>query len=119
MLALFLATAGIYGVMSCIVEQRTSEMGIRMALGARTIDILMMVLGRGAVLAVTGLAIGIGLAVMLPPVIAGMLFETSALDRLALSAAAGLLLLAALSACAIPSWRASRIDPLVALRNPS
>jgi len=116
-LALFLAAAGIYAVMSYTVEQRTSEIGVRMALGARTIDIFMMVVGRGAVLAGAGLAIGIVTALTLRGLIAALLFETSASDPLALSLVATLLLLTALGACCAPSLVAARVDPLVALRH--
>ncbi|HXB70613.1 MAG TPA: ABC transporter permease [Candidatus Acidoferrales bacterium] len=117
MLALLLAAAGIYGVMSCVVERRTAEIGMRMALGARAADIFGMVLGRGLVLAGAGLAIGSGAALMLRNLIAGLLFETSASDPLAISAAAALLLATALAACWAPSQRAARVDPLIALRH--
>jgi putative ABC transport system permease protein len=116
-LALLLAAAGIYGVMSCIVEQRTAEIGVRMALGARAIDIFAMVLSRGAALTGAGLTIGIGAALMLRRVIASLLFETSAADPLALGAVAAILLLGSLGACWAPSRRAARVDPLVALRH--
>jgi putative ABC transport system permease protein len=117
LLALFLAAAGIYAVMSYIVEQRTSEIGVRMALGARTIDIFIMVLGRGTVLACAGMALGIVAALTLRGLISALLFETSASDPLVLAPAAALLLLTALGACCAPSWSAARVDPLVALRH--
>jgi len=116
-LALLLAVAGIYGVMLYVVEQRTPEIGLRMALGARAIDIFVMVLGRGAALSVTGLAIGIGAALMLHRLIASLLFETSPTDPIALAEVGVLLLVAALAACWAPSRRAARVDPLVALRH--
>jgi putative ABC transport system permease protein len=116
-LALLLAAAGIYAVMAYTVEQRTSEIGVRMALGARTLDIFRMVLGRGVILAVVGLAIGLVAALALRGLIAALLFETSASDPLALSLVAVLLLLTALGACYVPSLKAARVDPLVALRH--
>jgi ABC-type antimicrobial peptide transport system permease subunit len=109
--------AGIYGVMLCVVEQRTPEIGLRMALGARAIDIFAMVLGRGAALSIAGLAIGVGAALMLNSLIASLLFETSPTDPIALAEVGVLLLLASVSACWAPSRRASRVDPLVALRH--
>jgi predicted permease len=117
LLALLLAAAGIYGVMSCVVDQRTAEIGVRMALGARAGDVFGMVLGRGLVLAVAGLAIGGAGALVLRNLIAGLLFETSASDPVALGAAAALLLATALAACCAPSRRAARVDPLIALRH--
>jgi len=117
LLALLLAAAGIYGVMSCLVVQRTAEIGVRMALGARVGDVFRMVLGRGLALAVAGLAIGGGAALMLRHLIAGLLFETSAADPVALTAAAALLLASAAAAGCAPSRRASRMDPLIALRH--
>jgi ABC-type antimicrobial peptide transport system permease subunit len=102
--------------MSCIVEQRTSEIGVRVALGVDTGDIFAMVLGRGAALAGTGLVIGIFGGLMLRRVMMTLLFETEVTDPVALAAAVALLLLAALGACGAPSVRAARLDPLVALR---
>jgi putative ABC transport system permease protein len=115
-LALLLAAAGIYGVMSCIVDQRTPEIGVRIAVGARTIDIFSMVLRRGLVLASTGLAIGTGVALTLRRLIASLLFETSASDPLTLSVVAAILLTGAVMACWAPSWRAAQVDPVMALR---
>ncbi len=115
-LALLLAAAGTYGVMSCMVEQRTAEIGVRMAVGADTGDIFAMVLGRGAALAGTGLVIGVFGGLMLRRVMTTLLFETEVTDPVALTAAVALLLLAALGACGAPSVRAARLDPLVALR---
>jgi putative ABC transport system permease protein len=117
LLALLLAAAGIYGVMSCVVQQRTAEIGMRMALGARVANIFGMVLGRGVALAIAGLVIGSGAALMLSSLIASLLFQTSASDPVAISAAAALLLATALAACWLPSWRAARVDPLIALRH--
>lgn len=118
-LALLLAAAGIYGVMSCIVDQRTPEIGVRIAVGARAIDIFSMVLRRGLVLAGTGLAIGIVAALMLRRLIASLLFETRASDPFTLSVVAGILLTGAVVACWAPSWRAAQLDPVRALRRES
>jgi ABC-type antimicrobial peptide transport system permease subunit len=115
-LALLLAMAGIYGVMSYVVTQRTSELGLRMALGAAGRDVVGLVLSRAAVLAAAGLAIGAGLSLAVSRLISAMLFGLRATDPftygMVLLAIAGVALLAA----AGPAWRASRIDPMVALR---
>jgi putative ABC transport system permease protein len=117
LLAMLLAAAGIYGVMSCVVEQRTAEIGVRMALGARAADVFGMVMGRGVALAGAGLVIGGGAALMLRTLIAGLLFETSTSDPAAIAAAAALLLATALAAGWAPSHRAAGVDPLIALRH--
>ena len=115
-LALLLAMAGIYGVMSYVVTQRTSELGLRMALGAVGRDVIGLVLGRASLLAAAGLAIGAVLSLAVSRLIGAMLFRLTATDPstygMVLLAVAGIVLLAA----AGPAWRASRIDPMVALR---
>ncbi len=115
-LALLLAMAGIYGVMSYVVTQRTSELGLRMALGAARGDVIGLVLARAAALAAAGLAIGAGLSLAVSRLIGAMLFGLTATDpatyALVLLSVAGIAILAA----AGPAWRASRIDPIVALR---
>jgi putative ABC transport system permease protein len=115
-LALLLAMAGIYGVMSYIVAQRTSELGLRLALGAAGRDVIGLVLLRAAILAAAGLAIGAGLSLALSRLIGSMLFGLKATDpstyAWVLFSMAGIAILAA----AGPAWRASRIDPMVALR---
>ena len=115
-LALVLAMAGIYGVMNYIVTQRTSELGLRMALGARGSDVMGLVLSRAGILAAVGLAIGAGLSLALSRVLTGMLFGLKATDPstyvLVLFCVASIALIAA----AGPAWRASRIDPMTALR---
>jgi predicted permease len=116
LLALLLTAAGIYAVMSYVVAHRTPEIGVRMALGARTGHIVTMILGRGVVLAGIGLAIGAAASLLVRRVFAGMLFETSPSDPRALLPVVGILLLVALGACWGPSRRAARLDPLVALR---
>ncbi len=116
LLALLLAMAGIYGVMSYVVTQRTSELGLRMALGAARGDVIGLVLARAAVLAAVGLAIGAGLSLAVSRLIGAMLFGLTATDpatyALVLLSVAAIAILAA----AGPAWRASRIDPMVALR---
>jgi predicted permease len=116
LLALLLAMAGIYGVMSYVVTQRTSELGLRMALGAARGDVVGLVLARAAALAAAGLAIGAGLSLAASRLIGAMLFGLTATDP---STYAGVLLAVggiAILAAAGPAWRASRIDPMVALR---
>jgi ABC-type antimicrobial peptide transport system permease subunit len=115
-LALLLAMAGIYGVMSYVVTQRTSELGLRMALGAARGNVMGLVLSRAATLAAVGLAVGAGLSLAVSRFIGAMLFGLRATDPvtygLVLLSVAGIAILAA----AGPAWRASRIDPMVALR---
>jgi len=114
--ALLLAAVGIYGVMSYAVAQRTQEIGIRMALGAGEENIAKMVLRNGAVLAVTGVAIGLLLAFGLARLAASLLFQTSAADPPTFSVVPLLLLGVALLACYLPARRAARVDPMNALR---
>ena len=115
-LALLLAMAGIYGVMSYVVTQRTQELGLRMALGAERRDVIGLVLSRAATLAAIGLAIGIGLSLAVSRLLGAMLFGLKATDP----ATYGLVLLSvggtAILAAAGPAWRASSIDPIAALR---
>jgi putative ABC transport system permease protein len=114
--ALLLAAAGIYGVVSYSVAQRTREIGIRVALGAERIDVLRLIIAQAAKLALTGELLGILLALGLTRIMANMLFETSAADPLTFAAVAILLSAVALAACYIPARRAMRGDPLAALR---
>lgn len=115
-LALGLASIGIYGVISYLVGQRTQEIGIRLALGAKRTDVLRLVLGEGMKMAAVGLFIGLLAALGLTRVMAGLLFGVSATDPLTFAAVALLLMLVALAACYIPARRAMRVDPIVALR---
>lgn len=116
-LALLLASIGIYGVMAFAVAQRKQEFGIRLALGAAGGQILSLVLREGLLLAVLGLGLGLGGAYLVGRALQSSLYGVSALDIQAFSAVAILLLIAALLACYIPARRASRVDPLVALRD--
>jgi ABC-type antimicrobial peptide transport system permease subunit len=115
-LALVLSCVGIYGVISYLVGQRTHEIGIRMALGGQRNDMLRLILGRGAQMAVIGVAVGIVGSLALTRLMANLLFGVSAYDPLTFFAVAGLLVLVALAACYIPARRAMKVDPLVALR---
>ncbi|MGH9816548.1 MAG: FtsX-like permease family protein, partial [Candidatus Acidiferrales bacterium] len=115
-LALLLAAVGIYGVMSYNVAQRTHEFGVRLALGAGPGDVLRMVLRRGLLLTGIGLVMGLAGALALGRVVQSLLFNTSASDPATLAAVAVLLALVALFASYLPARRATRVDPLVALR---
>jgi ABC-type antimicrobial peptide transport system permease subunit len=115
-LSLILAAAGIYGVVSYSVLQRTSEFGIRMALGADHSDVLRLVLARGAKLALLGIAIGAPAAFTLTRFMSSLLFGIAPGDPFTFAGVTGLLLLVAISACYIPARRAMRIDPIAALR---
>lgn len=115
-LALALATTGLFSLLSYLVSQRTHEIGVRMALGARQHDIFRLVLGQGALLLAAGLAIGLGASFICARLFSSLLFETSATDPLTFMITPALLSLAALLACYVPARRATKVDPLVALR---
>src|SRR5215468_10035856 len=115
-LALLLASVGIYGVTAFAVAQRTHEFGVRMALGAEGANILSMVLREGGTLAAGGLVFGLGGAYLVGRAMQTTLYGVNALDIGAFSASAFVLLTAALLACYVPARRASKVDPLVALR---
>ena len=116
-LALILAAVGIYGVISYSVTQRTQEIGIRMALGAEQDHILSMVLKHGALVSLSGIALGLVAAFGLARLIASLLFQVSPSDPPTFSLVPLLLLAVALLACYMPARRATRVDPMIALRN--
>lgn len=114
--ALVLAAVGIYGVLSGSVNERTREIGVRAALGASRRDILALVLRDGLLLTAMGMAIGVAGATAASAVLRSLLFGTSRIDPLTYSMVIGLLALVAVMACAVPAWRASRVDPAGILR---
>ena len=115
-LALLLAATGIYGVLSCAVAQRTQEIGIRVALGARAADVLRLIVGQYLRVVVSGLAIGTVTAIGLTRLMRALLFGVTATDTATFATVAFGLLMVALLACYLPARRATKVDPLVALR---
>lgn len=114
--ALLLAAAGIFGVMSYSVTQRTQEIGIRLALGAQRFHVLRLIVGQGMRLVALGVAFGLLLTVALTRLLSGLIYGISATDLATLFAVASVLALVAFLACWLPARRASSIDPIVALR---
>jgi len=115
-MALFLAAIGLYAVVSYTVSQGTRELGLRMALGAGTKDLIRLVMSRGLVLTATGVAIGVLAAIMLTRLMSNMLYKVSPRDPIAFGLALAVITIASLAACFLPAWRATRIDPVQALR---
>jgi predicted permease len=115
-LALLLASIGLYGVMSYTVSQSTRELGLRMALGAGASNVLRLVLSRGLLLTTTGIMIRIVLALLLTRLLGNLLYQVSPRDPLAFAAAFAVMALASTAACFLPAWRATRTDPIRALR---
>jgi ABC-type antimicrobial peptide transport system permease subunit len=116
MIALFLSAAGVYGVMSYLANQRVQEMGIRMALGARANDILLMVLREIAMLAVAATVTGLIVSAWMTRMIKSVLFEVEPTDPAIFAGASLVLFAVALAACYLPARRAARVDPMTALR---
>jgi putative ABC transport system permease protein len=115
-LAAIVATVGLYGVLAYLVAQRTREIGVRLALGARRADVVKGVVGQGLVLALIGLAVGLATAVAAVRLLSDLLFEVSPTDLTTFLTVAGGLALVSLVACLVPARRASSVDPLIALR---
>lgn len=115
--ALLLATVGVYGVMSLVVSERTAEVGLRLALGARPSAVLRMIVGYAAGLACAGTIIGALMATALAPLLASQLFGVAALDPVTFTVVASLLVTVAIAAALVPAWRAMRVDPISALRD--
>jgi putative ABC transport system permease protein len=116
-LSLLLAAVGLFGVMTYIAAQRTTEIGIRIALGARREDVMRKMLMDGMRPAFFGLVVGLGASFEAGQLMRDLLYEIKPLDPQVFAAVAAVLLAVAALACVIPAWRASRIDPIQALRN--
>ena len=115
-LALGLAAVGLYGAMSYLVNQRTQELGLRMALGASGMDVFKLVVGKGMRLALIGMAIGLVASLALTRLMRSLLFEVTPTDALTFVIVSGVLLTVTLLACYIPARRATNVDPLTSLR---
>jgi ABC-type antimicrobial peptide transport system permease subunit len=116
LLALVLASIGLYGIMAYSVSLRKREIGLRMALGAARAGVIRLILKQGMSLVLTGVLIGFGAALLVGRLLSRMLYGVGASDPISVAGAAVVLLAVALLACYLPARRASRVDPLVALR---
>jgi putative ABC transport system permease protein len=116
-IALFLSALGLYSVLAYAVTQRTGEIGIRMALGADRGDVIRLIVSQGMRLVVIGLVIGLGAAAAGGRALASLLYDVKPLDPLVFGGVTALFAAVAALACLVPSWRASRIEALVALRS--
>lgn len=116
LVAVLTAAAGIYGMMTYFVTQRISEIGIRMSLGARSRDVLMLILGHGMKLTICGVAIGMLVGLIVTRLMASLLYGVSAIDPLTFGGVACFLTFVALLACYVPTLRAIKVDPLIAIR---
>jgi len=115
-LGLLLAAIGIYGVVSFLVTQRTHEFGIRIALGAQKTNLLKLVIGKGVVLSLIGVTLGLGASLILTRLMTGLIYGVASTDPVTLIAVAGLLTTVTIIASYIPARRATKVDPLTALR---
>ena len=115
LLGLIIAAVGLYGIVAYSVSRRTTELGVRIALGARTRDVMTLVLREGVSIALAGVAIGIPSAYAASRMFAGLLFGVTTTDRLTYAISAGALLLVAIAASYVPARRAARVDPIAAL----
>jgi ABC-type antimicrobial peptide transport system permease subunit len=116
-LALVLAAVGVYGVMAYSVTQRTREIGVRLALGATTGDVRRQVLTQGLTLTAVGVVVGVGAGVLLARLIVGLMYDVSPYDPITLTVIPSILIAVAALAIYIPARRASRVDPVIALRS--
>jgi putative ABC transport system permease protein len=111
-----LAGVGVYGVISYSMRQRTQELAIRLALGAESRQVFQLVLGQGLRLAIIGISIGLVVSFLLTRFLKGLLFGVTSTDVLTFSTVSVLLCVVALLACFVPAWRATKVDPMAALR---
>lgn len=116
-LALVLSAIGIYGVLSYLVSRRTREIGIRVAIGARQRDVVQLILRSGLLLSIAGIAVGMGLAAWASQLMHGLLYDVSPADPLTFTIVGLTLVLVALAASVVPAWRATRVDPVIALKS--